>query len=199
VRDAGSLFVAHSYALLANPIHHPNSMLAHAHIHAHSGVISHFVAISYFAHITAHSCARFNALAQYFPTTPTHSFTSFHLLGHINVLAMSVPVSPIFAHIDSGLYAQYVWTNSFQACQNHASCSACAFCSSRSCQNVLSENQACIAVQIKLHGIYCHAFEKKDAVSPITFGTSDTTPPITFQIKLPSFCGACFGCVCLFA
>lgn len=198
VRDAGSLLVTCSYVFLTSHNPPPNITLPPAQYHTHSGVISHFDAISYFAHITPPSCAKFNAFAPYFAIIQPHSFNNFSLFGHRKVLAISVQTHHIFDAVLLGSYAPYFWINSFPVCHAFENASHHCFCCSLSCQYVSSTKGARTAADNTDHGVYAPRFEKNDAVSHATFGISATTHQTVF-VSGSNSChlyifSTCFGC-----
>lgn len=146
------------------------------------GVISPLLAISYLAHAIAHSVAIFAGIAS-FPRL----CIADTLFGHTRLAHISVHVRPRLAQTVVGSYAQYsfiIWLHFSPICQSF---SADAFCSPLSCQYVLSDNHACIAVQIMLHGIYCHALDQNSATFHKARGTCSIAPPTTSQINPHTF------------
>jgi len=209
-----AVFGVISRAIFCHPLNaHAIARFPHAQLATSTGSIFHSDAIPYLAPASPHSSATCAGLASF------HSLEIIHtLFGHTKVAPISVIVSHTFAPVDSGLKAPYFCTNSFPVCHAVASCSAHAFCSSRSCQYVLSDSPAFIAVPITFHGRYCPAFVIKEAASHATFGTSETTHPtklnkglstdspytfcfcscFLFEINSNAACGSshfCFACL----
>lgn len=171
-----AIFCPHLNAHAIQRFHHAQSS-------TDSGVTFHWLAISNFAHASPHSIAIFAGVASFHNLRITQT-----LFGQTKALPISVTVSHNFALVVFGSNTQSFCMSSLLFCPDSANTFALWLCSSISCQNVLSENPAFTHVARRFVGVYCPAFDKKEVVSPITFGTSEATHPRKSAHTPRAFC-----------